>query len=49
MVRCAASGDLGRVEELVRDGAVAIDNQYNGHTALQAASQVRIEHANGPS
>lgn len=39
MVRCAASGDLGRVEELVRDGAVAIDNQYNGHTALQAASQ----------
>jgi E3 ubiquitin-protein ligase mind-bomb len=39
MVRCAASGDLGRVEELVRGGDVAIDNQYNGHTALQAASQ----------
>ena len=31
---------LGRVEELVRGGDVAIDNQYNGHTALQAASQV---------
>ena len=40
-VRFASSGDLGRVEEMVRGGTVAIDNQFNGHTALQAASQVR--------
>ena len=39
LVKSAASGDLGRVEEIVRERMVAIDNQFNGHTALQAASQ----------
>ena len=42
LVKCSSSGNLGRVEELVRAGHVAIDNQYNGHTALQAASQVSL-------
>ena len=40
LVKCAASGDLGRVEELVRGGDVAVDIQFNGNTALQSASQV---------
>ena len=39
LVKSAASGDLGRVEEIVRERMVAIDDQFNTHTALQAASQ----------
>ena len=50
IMKCSTSGDLGRVEELVRGGDVAIDNQYNGHTALQAASQVGpVPFHNGPT
>ena len=39
LVKSAASGDLGTVEEIVRERMVAIDDQFNGHAALQAASQ----------
>ena len=43
LVKCAASGDFGRVEDLLREGGeVAVDVQYSGNTALQSASQVRI-------
>ena len=40
LVKCGASGDLVRVEELVKGGDVAVDYQCNGNTALQTASQV---------
>ena len=39
-MKCGASGDLVRVEELVKGGDVAVDYQCNGNTALQTASQV---------
>lgn len=39
MVKGAASGDVGRVEQLLEEGACGVDDQFNGKTALQAAAQ----------
>jgi len=39
LVKGAASGDVSKVEQLLEGGACSVDNQFNGKTALQAASQ----------
>lgn len=39
MVKGAASGDVVRVEELLRGGACGVDDQFNGRTAVQAAAE----------
>ena len=39
LVKGAAGGDAGKVEELLKQGICSVDVQFNGHTALQAASQ----------
>ena len=39
MVKGAANGDMNRVEQLLEDRACSVDDQFNGKTALQAASQ----------
>lgn len=39
MVKGAANGDVGRVEQLLEGKACGVDDQFNGKTALQAASQ----------
>ena len=39
LVKGAAGGDVGKVEELLKQGICSVDVQFNGHTALQAASQ----------
>lgn len=39
MVKGAANGDIGRVEQLLKAGACHVDDQFNGKTALQAAAQ----------
>ena len=39
LVKGAASGDLGRVEELLENEACGVDERFNGRTALQAAAQ----------
>lgn len=39
MVNAAATGDVGKVEQLLLDGACGVDDQFNGKTALQATAQ----------
>ena len=39
MVNAAATGDVGRIKQLLEAGACGVDDQFNGKTALQAAAQ----------
>lgn len=39
LVKGAASGDAGKVDELLTAGDCNVNDQFNGRTALQAASQ----------
>lgn len=39
LVKGAASGDVVKVEEVLKQGMCSVDVQFNRHTALQAASQ----------
>ncbi len=39
LVKGAANGDLGQVEDVLSKGACLVDDQFNGRTALHAASQ----------
>ena len=39
LVKSAASGDVGRTEEILAGGVCSVDESFTGHTALQAACQ----------
>lgn len=39
LVKGAASGDVGKVDQLLTEGECNVNDQFNGRTALQAASQ----------
>ncbi len=39
LVKGAASGDVIRVQDVLSKGTCHVDDQYNGQTALHAASQ----------
>ena len=39
LVKGAAGGDVGRVDQLLSSDACGVDDKFNGRTALHAASQ----------
>ncbi len=39
LVNAAATGDVGKVEQLLESGACGVDDKFDGKTALQAAAQ----------
>lgn len=39
LVKGAAGGDVGRVDQLLTSGACGVDDKFSGRTALHAASQ----------
>ena len=39
LVNAAATGDVGKVEQLLEGGACGVDDKFEGKTALQAAAQ----------
>ena len=39
MVNAAVTGDVGKVQQLLDEGACGVDDQFNGKTALVAAAQ----------
>ena len=39
LVNAAATGDVGKIEQLLEGGACGVDDKFDGKTALQTAAQ----------